>query len=1791
MDACNFPELLALDLETAESIFASRRMTAGAPRPMDVIFEPKSSKQMQDLYQQASPELAMGDMDLDLAQVNSILSKAAALAYASPPPPSPPVAAAPSAAQAAVVSSKRSPSSFKTFTDAEFEGEQSTTHAAVGSSGTGNNKGLDSSSPFSQHRLQQQQQQLLQQLQPFSSSRPYRTDPYEQPRPTTATGLSDRASCRFDDLFDNSRFSNDRYSPGPIFSISRTKTKPSTFSSTFSSTPASSQAAAAVPRYSGADTGAGSGSTAGDWDSDSVNSFELPTISLSRRDERGGGTAGRRGSAGAGVAGAGSGGAGGGRSGGLPQSRSAPSVHQRIQLQEEEQRQQLQQLHQLQQLQQLRQLQQELQEKQRLQQQLEQQLQLQFQREQALKEAAGLAVSYPSPSPSPSPIPSSNKKELVDKELPQLPVSDYKEAARKERPSHLPTQLYTDTYDDDDDDDVRRDSRDSYDSFYGTYNNKNHYDGNDNNSDDDDDNDAASVSSFGFNHPTAHRNSGGGMTISSAADVRGRQQSVVTMATSVTSSGAGCRFSSQSRTLSALGAPYASLRSAGAGGGIGSDRHVEFSLHDHADLVRDVDGDGDGYSVNISTKPTMAQGSDRDEPAAVLLSAGKAKDAAPADGSSSSPREVKAGNESSWIRFDDDDEEEQHQQHHHQQQTYNSTAKAMNGVSNAGNIRDVSNVVRHKQSVDDSAVDLPATSHESLPPRPKTSGGYSERSVPTDFRAMTDWATRAARRLSRVPAVSSPPPSPALPQQPQHQQPPQHHTVAVPQRRSSLGHQAALESFKQMQQNPKPGYVHRLRHFLSFSDASVYSNDAPRQASNTGGGGGLRSLFERPKTSSLSHAPPSPTVDLPVRTVNEAINANESIDEPLVFLQRTVYRKPVAGAQNSLPEMDTLADQSYEQPQRQQQQPARRVREMFSISHSHGDTGCREGAGQAGDAQERPFVEPLLVSQFDDDSDSEMGRDDVQEYDSAANNTRDADLFGDFEGAYNYEGDDKIMMATAMPFSKQNRPARSLHSVRSQRSQRSLSVYRLHESIPEHPTRYISGKKAVYESPDETTSHLQSWIEHASRSQQELALQQQQHQQQQQLYSQGPVTHMRSAFYDEEEPQEEVQRRPFDGEQDAVREQEVAVPAAVSAPHDALLSPAPTTYELQTALHKAQPVPLLFFSQPGIVGMPLPREVVDTLRVSVSCFPETMLSLSSFSIQTIRSYSRKVRHRSQADADDTYRLLMAPSSSSPSSTPFPPALPPSPTTASHHVPPSPASPTAMSFDLGTGVSRSMTATSTSTSHSSRRFWKKLTGGGGHNNSNSSNNNGSNSKSTSSDNSRSTGPTLSLFAGFRSSASSNGSSSYGASYPLSPATVGSSAPRMSSVSRRGSTRPDNAEEDQGKANGLCFKRIFPTGSDYLCDALYAHIIAFNYISLLCPPPPTAGEDAAVAVPEVAVDSSAASLDPTAEVRTLASSTTMFESAQQQQQQQRRQTIRIYAGSDVPLPLAEPDDVHTNASSANGNAFSRLLSLTSSRPSSRGTLGGGGGGGGGSGSVHTNDNNNNDDGRMISRKAALLLGITETLEPDSPSQSPKKASLTSSSTMESPPSPSSGGRSNSLARRYNSMRRRHHMRMGHSISESTAAASKMIKKALPGAGGGGSSGNSFSNGNGSNKAEISRPIYEDKDVALIPASGVPASVATTAAAPALASASAFAPTTAPTAPSAPTAAAAAAAAASDASMRDLHAGLHACISQLVATMKLTTGQLGNTLLNAEVARDIDPLFLRTLCELVRSQEEQF
>ncbi|KAF9879560.1 hypothetical protein CkaCkLH20_03103 [Colletotrichum karsti] len=137
--------------------------------------------------------------------------------------------------------------------------------------------------------------------------------------------------------------------------------------------------------------------------------------------------------------------------------------------------------------------------------------------------------------------------------------------------------------------------------------------------------------------------------------------------------------------------------------------------------------------------------------------------------------------------------------------------------------------------------------------------------------------------------------------------------------------------------------------------------------------------------------------------------------------------------------------------------------------------------------------------------------------------------------------------------------------------------------------------------------------------------------------------------------------------------------------------------------------------------IPLPPNVVESLRISVTCFPETMLLCSSLSIETIRSYSRKVRHPVQE-----------------------PVRPETP----------PASP---------------------------KRWRWLAP-------------------------RRTANSIRRCSRGASSSNLDLSS-------MGPSTLTLAPPQWSRI-----------------------RNLFPTGSDYLCDALYAHIVAYNYLAPMVQNPP-------------------------------------------------------------------------------------------------------------------------------------------------------------------------------------------------------------------------------------------------------------------------------------------------------------------------------------------------------------------
>lgn len=150
----------------------------------------------------------------------------------------------------------------------------------------------------------------------------------------------------------------------------------------------------------------------------------------------------------------------------------------------------------------------------------------------------------------------------------------------------------------------------------------------------------------------------------------------------------------------------------------------------------------------------------------------------------------------------------------------------------------------------------------------------------------------------------------------------------------------------------------------------------------------------------------------------------------------------------------------------------------------------------------------------------------------------------------------------------------------------------------------------------------------------------------------------------------------------------------------------PMPSNIQTWIETSQDAATKPDDQPP--GIPLPPDVVDNLRISIACFPDTTLLTSSLSIETIRSYSRKVKT-------------------------CPPDL-------KRDLPPPPA-------------------------HSPRKW------------------------------------------GFSRILSS----------------------RRSNASSCGGSRDSNEEAPVTPWTGL--RAVFPSGSEYLCDALYAHIVAYNYISAL------------------------------------------------------------------------------------------------------------------------------------------------------------------------------------------------------------------------------------------------------------------------------------------------------------------------------------------------------------------------
>lgn len=74
-------------------------------------------------------------------------------------------------------------------------------------------------------------------------------------------------------------------------------------------------------------------------------------------------------------------------------------------------------------------------------------------------------------------------------------------------------------------------------------------------------------------------------------------------------------------------------------------------------------------------------------------------------------------------------------------------------------------------------------------------------------------------------------------------------------------------------------------------------------------------------------------------------------------------------------------------------------------------------------------------------------------------------------------------------------------------------------------------------------------------------------------------------------------------------------------------TPPETLRSVQSWLNNSlQPYPWASQNDESARAVPLPPDAIETLRVSVVCFPETILLTSSLTVETIRSYSKKMRH-------------------------------------------------------------------------------------------------------------------------------------------------------------------------------------------------------------------------------------------------------------------------------------------------------------------------------------------------------------------------------------------------------------------------------------------------------------------------------------------------------------------------------------------------------------------------------------
>lgn len=208
-------------------------------------------------------------------------------------------------------------------------------------------------------------------------------------------------------------------------------------------------------------------------------------------------------------------------------------------------------------------------------------------------------------------------------------------------------------------------------------------------------------------------------------------------------------------------------------------------------------------------------------------------------------------------------------------------------------------------------------------------------------------------------------------------------------------------------------------------------------------------------------------------------------------------------------------------------------------------------------------------------------------------------------------------------------------------------------------------------------------------------------------------------------------------------------------------------------------------------GLPLPQSVLNTLKISTLYFPDTMLLSSSLSIETIRTYARKLRQPPQIFTGGPGGLSEGGINRSPS--PWSP--PPSP--PEHHG----------SKKWYWPIHRKGSVRGHHTDSRAQGTWTIS----GHNTS------GGGPKHFDSPTQSSGAHQINAPAGRVADvhiAAINGGKDSALTESSSPGLVSSSCPPLQ------------------PPNWIPLKNIFRGASDYLCDALYAHVVAYNYISCLC-----------------------------------------------------------------------------------------------------------------------------------------------------------------------------------------------------------------------------------------------------------------------------------------------------------------------------------------------------------------------